>query len=185
MNPLRANFAELYERHLCRHSQFGINVNHFISLVGTYWALYGCAFALLGSIWPLVPPAAFYLGILAFNVPWRVFFVCVLFMAFFFAMLLTLPVLPFWVYLLTLYPFYLLQQWGHRIWDRAHDMTEFNRKYAKGKALFILLTVYELPIQLNFLIFREQAGRNLAPAAPDCAREPETVAGSKRFQVVP
>jgi hypothetical protein len=32
-------------------------------------------------------------------------------------------------------------------------MTEFNRKYKKGFVLFVLLSVYELPILLNYLCF--------------------------------
>src|SRR5262245_25725630 len=135
MNPLRANFAELYQRHLCRHSQFGINVIHLLSLIGTYWALYGFALAVLGSVWPLVGLAGLYLCVLAFNVPGRVFLVSVVFMACFFALLLALPTLPFWVYPLTLYPFYKIQAWSHLIYDRAFDMTEFDKKYPKGLAL--------------------------------------------------
>jgi hypothetical protein len=178
MNPLRANFAELYERHLCRHSQFGINVIHLISLVGTYWALYGLALALFGSVWLLVGLASLYLGVLAFNVPGRVFLLCLAFLGLFLALLLALPLFPFWVYPLTLYPFYKIQAWSHRIYDRAFDMTEFNKKYSKGIALFILLTVYELPIQLNYLVFQPRGEPSTAPAvaAAEAAREPEKVA---------
>ena len=151
MNPLRANFAELYQRHLCRHSQFGINVLHLISLLGMYWGLYGCALDLLGTVWPLLGLAAAYVGILAINVPVRVFLLTLVVMILFFALLLTLPLLPFYIYLLTLYPFYKLQAVSHRFYDKTYDMTEFNHKYPKGAALFILLSTYELPIQLNAL----------------------------------
>ena len=158
MNPLHANFAELYQRHLCRHSQFGINVIHLISLLATYWALYSCAFSLLGTIWPLLAVAALYMGILAVNVPIRVFILTLLFVALFFAVLFALPTLPFYVYLLTLYPFYKLQAVSHRFYDKAYDMTEFNQKYPKGVALFFLLSTYELPIQLNALFQLSFAG---------------------------
>ena len=40
MNVLSADFQELYERHLCRHSQFGINVAHLACVVGTYLAYF-------------------------------------------------------------------------------------------------------------------------------------------------
>src|SRR5262249_16120982 len=43
MNILNANFDELYERHLCRHSQFGINVQHLAGMTATYLALFGIA----------------------------------------------------------------------------------------------------------------------------------------------
>jgi hypothetical protein len=32
-------------------------------------------------------------------------------------------------------------------------MTAFNAKYRKGPALFVLLSLYELPILLNYLVF--------------------------------
>src|SRR5262245_19672714 len=98
MNPLRANIAELYERQLCRHSQFGINVIHLISLVGTYGALNGFALAVFGSVWLLVGLASLYLGVLAFNVPGRVFLLTAAFLALFLGAVCALPLLPFWVY---------------------------------------------------------------------------------------
>lgn len=136
MNPLRANFTELYERHLCRHSQFGINVIHLISLVGTYWALYSFAYGLFESVWLPTGLAASYLAVLACNLPIRVFLVTVAFLGIFFALLSSLPLLPVWVYPLTLYPFYKIQAWSHWICDRAFDMTEFDKKYPKGFARF-------------------------------------------------
>lgn len=177
MNPLRANFAELYQRHLCRHSQFGINVIHLVSVIGTYWALYGCALVLLGSIWLLLGLSAAYLVILAFNMPARLFLLTLVCVGLFFVMLFMLPPLPFWVYPLTIYPFYKLQAWSHRIYDRAYDMTEFNKKYPKGFALFILLSTYELPILLNALFFDLQPNRLAVPTpVVETAREPEGVA---------
>jgi hypothetical protein len=174
MNPLHANFSELFERHLCRHSQFGINVIHLASVLGTYWALYSCAFVLLGTIAPLVALAAIYLGVLALNAPVRVFLVTLTFVGLFFGFVLYLPPLPFWVYPLTLYPFYKVQAWSHLLYSRATDMTAFNKKYPKGFALFILLTVYELPILLNYLVFDP---RDVAiPAGPAVASAPEGVA---------
>ena len=41
MNPFRVNFQELYARHLCRHSQYGINVIHVAAVFGIYLALAG------------------------------------------------------------------------------------------------------------------------------------------------
>jgi hypothetical protein len=156
MNPLHANFAELYQRHMCRHSQFGINVLHLISLIGTYWALYGFIYSLFPSVWLLAGLATIYMGVLAFNLPIRVFLVTLAFIGLFLVGFFALPVLPFWVYPIALLPFYELQQVSHRFYDKAFDMTEFNQKYPKGRALFLLLTVYELPIQLNRLFFGSQ-----------------------------
>jgi hypothetical protein len=98
-----------------------------------------------------------YLVVLALNVPARVLAACVAFAALFAAGFLLLPPLPLWLppvlgpILLVLS--HQVQNWSHRLWDRAKDMTEFNRKYRKGPALFFLLLLYELPILLNYLLF--------------------------------
>jgi hypothetical protein len=166
MNPLRANFSELYERHLCRHSQYGINVIHFISLLGTYWALYGFALSLIGSIWPLLGLGALYAAILAFNVPVRVLLLSVLCLTLFFVALAALPVLPFYIYPLTIYPFYKLQAVSHRFYAKAYDMTYFNQKYPKSFSLFILLSTYELPLQLNALFLDRNRQPRSVPGQP-------------------
>ena len=41
MRLLLVEFNELFERHLCRHSQFGINVLHLIALFAIWYAVYG------------------------------------------------------------------------------------------------------------------------------------------------
>jgi hypothetical protein len=177
MNPLRANFAELYQRHLCRHSQFGINVIHLLSLVGIYWCLYSLVYSLLETVWPLVGLAALYLVIVACNVPFRVFGLTGVFAALLIGLVLAVPPLPFWVYLLPLYPLYKIQIWSHRLYDRAYDMTEFNKKYPKGFALWVLLTTYEVPIQLNYLFLEGAAGMAaaVAPCPPEAVHTPEGV----------
>src|SRR6516165_5222345 len=72
VNLFRVNFQELYRRHLCRHSQFGLNVWHLIAVVGIYYSLYGIAFALPGAPWIVGSVLTAYFVILAVNVPWRV-----------------------------------------------------------------------------------------------------------------
>jgi hypothetical protein len=165
VNPLSANFQELYERHLCRHSQFGINVEHLLCVIGTYLALYGllcwAAFALLpGEYAQWVPLAVVvpYLAVIAPNLPLRVFAAALVFMALFFAAFfalvrLGLPTWPVWIYPLAVLVFYKLQAWAHKIYSKESDMTYFNKKYHKGFALFVLLSIYELPILLNYLFF--------------------------------
>jgi hypothetical protein len=156
MNPLRANFYELYRRHLCRHSEFGINVAHLISVVGTYWALFGLIYGLVQSEWVVVALTAPYLAVLALNIPFRVFVVNAVFMALILAAVFALPRISWWWYLPALVVFHQVQVWSHRYYTRELDMTEFNKKYRKGFALFALLSVYELPILVNYLFF----GRN-------------------------
>jgi len=153
MNILSVNFQELYQRHLCRHSQLGINVDHVMSVLGTYVALCGLFYALGAPEWMVLLAMVPYLAILAFNIPLRVFLVTVLFLGFVFPASSALPRLPFWCYPVMIFLLYKVQAWSHKIYTRQTDMTEFNKKYRKGITLFLLLSIYELPILLNYLFF--------------------------------
>src|SRR5262245_23722654 len=86
MNMLQVNFQELYERHLCRHSQFGINVNHLVSVGGTYIALFGVVYWIFGTEWALAMLAMPYLAVLAFNIPASVFAATVVALALLYAL---------------------------------------------------------------------------------------------------
>jgi hypothetical protein len=44
-------------------------------------------------------------------------------------------------------------------------MTEFNAKYPKGRLLFVVLLVYDLPILLNYLVFDTQRENRAEPEA--------------------
>ena len=164
LSVLRLDFQDLYARHLCRHSQFGINVAHLAALFGTWWAVYGIVWWLVRAAWGVVPAgwvlgalAAAYLAVVATNVPLRIVVVTVLFLVFFIvaclAAFLELPELPVWVYLILVPVFYKLQSWSHRLFTVERDMTEFNRRYPKGPALFVVLLFYEVPLVLNYLVF--------------------------------
>jgi hypothetical protein len=156
MNVLSVDFHELYRRHLCRHSKFGINVAHVVSLLGTYVMLGGLVYALAMPEWILPALIVPYLTILAFNIPLPVFLLNTLFLGMVLLTCWALPALPLWCYPLGIVVFYKLQAWSHRIYRREMDMTEFDRKYPKGFARFVLLSVYELPILLNYLFFGQQ-----------------------------
>ena len=69
MNPINANFMELYRRHLCRHSEFGINILHLIAVVGVYFSLYGIAFSIPGGRWIVAGVLSIYFAVIAKNVP--------------------------------------------------------------------------------------------------------------------
>jgi hypothetical protein len=176
VNVWNANFQELYQRHLCRHSQFGINVIHLAAVIGTYLALYGLGFAVaqgigymlsslsleagvLASKWVLLAITVPYLAILAANLPARVLIATLACVGLFFAVFFALPPLPvwaLWAYPATVFACYKIQSWSHKIYDREMNMTEFNKKYPKGFKLFVLLSIYELPILLNYLLFGKQ-----------------------------
>jgi hypothetical protein len=153
LSLFKVQFQELYERHLCRHSQYGINVSHLATVIGSYFGLFGIAAWLANVPWLWLPVPVAYLLLLGFNVPLRVFVACVGFVVVFFAAFLTLPVLPIWVSLGLIVLSHFVQNWSHKIWTVERDMTEFNKKYKKGLFLFVLLSLYELPILLNYLLF--------------------------------
>ncbi len=154
---LKVNFGELYARHLCRHSEYGINVNHLVSVIGSYLGLFALAFALLPSWWLIAALALPYLILLAFNVPARVFAACSVFLAIFFGSFYLLPALPIWAALILIVGSHYFQNLGHKIYTVERDMTEFNKKYKKGWPLAITLAFYELPILLNYLVFNRTA----------------------------
>jgi hypothetical protein len=153
MSLLRVDFADLYARHLCRHSQFGINVVHLAALFGVWFGVYGIVYALIHVAWLPVVLAAVYLAMVALNAPVRVCVATALFLAGFVVAVLWVPELPIWVYLVMVPVFYELQSLSHKVWTVAADMTEFNKRYPKGSVLFVVLLINEVPLVLNYLLF--------------------------------
>jgi hypothetical protein len=153
MNPLKIDFSELYRRHLCRHSQFGINVLHLVGVAGIYVALFAIAFALPATQWIVGIGLVCYFALLAVNIPMRLLLANIAFIALLFGLYLSLPQVSVWVYVITIFVWHRFQIWNHRIYDKHHAMDEFEEKYKKGPLLFFLLSLYELPILLNYLVF--------------------------------
>src|SRR5262249_28611010 len=125
MNMLRVNFQELYERHLRRHSQYGINVVHLATVIGSYYALFSLAAWLVDVPWVLLAIPAPYFVMLALNVPVRVLAACAVFVAAFFALFFAVPPLLFWLCPVLLVVCHLVQNWSHKVWDLERDMSEF------------------------------------------------------------
>src|SRR5262245_29414630 len=98
MNPFHADFRELYARHLCRHSQFGINVLHLIAVAVIYVALLGMVAALPGAIWIVAVAVSIYAALLARNIPPGLLMVNLLMIAVFVAVFLWLPRMSVWIY---------------------------------------------------------------------------------------
>jgi hypothetical protein len=157
MTLLSVDFADLYARHLCRHSQFGINAIHLIALYGVWFGVYAAIHWLTGAWWLLAALGASYLFLVALNAPLRVTMVTTLFVALLVGSVVAVPVdLPWWVvpiYIVMIPVSYQLQNLSHRIYTRAADMTEFNLRYPKGRVLFFVLLINEVPILLNYLLF--------------------------------
>jgi hypothetical protein len=157
------DFADLYARHLCRHSQFGINLIHLIALYGVWFGVFAAIHWLTGAWWLLVALAASYLALVALNAPLRVIVATAGFLAVFIGTALCVPPdLPWWmlgVYVVMIPASYQLQNLSHKIYTRETDMTEFNRRYPKGRVLFFVLLINEVPILLNYLLFDRQNWR--------------------------
>ena len=153
LSLVRVDFPDLYARHLCRHSQFGINVVHLAAIWGVWYGVYALVYLLVRAEWVPVALAAAYLGLVALNAPARVVVATALFLAVFTAAVLWLPLAPFWVYLIIIPVCYELQSWSHKVFTVETDMTEFNARYPKGPVLFVILLIYEVPLVLNFLLF--------------------------------
>jgi hypothetical protein len=156
LSLLGVDFQELYARHLCRHSQWGINVVHLAALFGLWFGVYAAVYWLVREEWVPLALAAAYLAVIAVNAPFRVSLASAVFLALFLAAVFALPELPIWVYLVMIPVFYKIQSWSHKLWNVERDMTEFNKKYPKGFILFVVLLIYEVPIVLNYLLFNRR-----------------------------
>lgn len=164
--PMRlfvVEFNELYARHLCRHSQVGINVIHLATLANVWYGVYGLLAWITEAGWFLALPMGLYLAVLAPNLPGRTLAATALFAAIVLAAVLLLPQPPSWFFLILIVVSYKIQSWSHRFYVIATDMTEFNKKYAKGALLFVVLLLYEVPIVLQFLLFAPKTRSQAAP----------------------
>ncbi len=163
MNILRVDFYELYQRHLCRHGQLGINLWHLAAVIGIYFSICSLAAVLIRTLFPNLS-VAFQGSILAgLFVPWLAVMIVnlpapLMFVTFLSAILLITaavltPWIPFWLHLIMIPAWHRVQLISHRHYTLHRDMSQFDEKYRKGATLFVLLAVYELPILLQYLIF--------------------------------
>jgi hypothetical protein len=153
MTLLRFDFAELYERHLCRHSQWGNNVAHLAALFGMWFGVYALVFYVTQSALVPVAMALAYLTLVAWNAPLRTVIATAVFLAIFLAAVVWIPPAPLWVYVVMIPIFYEIQVYSHKVFTTEKDMTEFNKKYPKGSVLFLILLIFEVPLVLNYLVF--------------------------------
>jgi hypothetical protein len=169
LSLLHVDFDDLYARHLGRHSQFGINVAHLVALYGLWFGVYATLYqAVLHMQLPagwliIVALAVTYLGLVAMNAPNYVSLATAVFLAVFVASVLILPKLASWwalTFVVMIPVFYKLQSWSHRIWNVADDMSEFNKRFPPGRILSSVLLIYEVPICLNYLMFRRKDWRS-------------------------
>ncbi|MGC3967873.1 MAG: hypothetical protein QM775_11025 [Pirellulales bacterium] len=156
MSLFNADFIELYRRHLCRHSQFGINVLHLVAVVGIYTSLLCLLLKLPAAPWIIGALSTVYLVVLWRTVPASVVVLAAVVLAMLLGLAASIPDVPAWAHLLLIAAWHRFQTWNHRVYHVHHDMSEFAGKYQKGPKLFLLLAFYELPILLNFFLqFRD------------------------------
>lgn len=163
MNILSINFPELYQRHLCRHGQFGINVWHIIAVYGVYFSLVSLPAIAVRALLPqatvitqysvLFLLSVPYLAVLLRNIPWTVFSLSALSVWLLIVAAVATPGIPFWLHLILIPAWHRVQLISHRHYTVHHDMSAFDQTYKKGRTLFLLLAVYELPILLQYLAF--------------------------------
>jgi uncharacterized membrane protein YuzA (DUF378 family) len=172
MNILNINFEELYQRHLCRHSQFGLNVGHLGSVFAVYFGLCAIVWEITARFADYAHPEYIIIGlvtpymlVLLFNVPCKVWLstlamvALIVSTALFVCPLVSLPG-AFANFTMILYVVLILaahkyQNWAHQFYHKERDMSAFKEKYPKGLVLFLLLAVYELPILLNYLVWNK------------------------------
>ena len=163
MNILRINFDELYQRHLCRHSQFGINLWHVLSVYGVYFSIYSLVAFVIRTLLPNFTPTESgllllllslpYLVILVRNTPASVMFLTLVSTALLIICAVLTPGIPFWLHLILIPAWHRVQVISHKRYALQRDMSAFAQKYKKGTTLFVLLALYELPILLHYLAF--------------------------------
>lgn len=152
-------FGELYLRHLCRHSEFGLNVLHIAAVAGVYYSLAGLIRNLASSIfqhsgWLAVAIPLFipYAAVLLRFVPtMTAIFSLLIVVAIVFLQMLSPPI-PIWVHAGLILFWHRTQLWSHRLYTRAYDMSMFSAKYPKGPVLFMVLAVFELPLLVHYFL---------------------------------
>jgi len=163
MNILRVDFHELYRRHLCRHGQFGINLWHILAVYGIYFSICSLAAVAVRTLLPqataldqsLVLAAMFlpYLAVLVRNIPVPVMLLTVLSAVILILAAVSTQSIPFWLHVIMIPVWHRVQLISHRRYILRRDMSAFDSRYRKGRTLFLLLAVYELPILLHYLAF--------------------------------
>jgi hypothetical protein len=158
----RINFNEIYRRHLCRHSQFGLNAQHLIAVYGIYYSVYSLVAILIRHLLPQLDVAAQavtlavlsipYLGVLAANIPVTLLPALVVSIALLIAGSVMQTTIPFWLHIVLIVMWHRFQLWSHKRYTLHRDMSEFECRYKKGGYLFLLLAVYELPILLHYFL---------------------------------
>lgn len=155
MNLFKIEFEELYQRHLCRHSQFGVNVIHFVTLFGIWYSFGGILYWLIPIPWLFILGVVFFM-LATFNLPSQLSLITFLLAMGLCGVIYYAPLPWGWGYLILIPLFNQLQTESHRIYSHEHDVAEFRCKYPPGALLYSILMLYELPLVLNYLFFCRQ-----------------------------
>lgn len=161
LSILSIDFDEVYQRHLGRHSQFGINVLHLIAVYGVYFSIFSVARSAVAAALPQMTWSELTVLLFGLAVPWLAVLMWnvrtgALLLSVLSAILLSLAAavwpLPFWLAIASLPAWHQLQQLSHRWYTEHRDMSRFAAGYPKGARLVIMLAVFELPILLQYFL---------------------------------
>jgi len=153
------HFEELFQRHLCRHSQFGINVLHMVAVLGIYCSVFSLISLLLQRTLPTETAVLRWLLLNLLSVPWLVIlrkntpssvFLLTILSTLSLSATAVILSLPAWIHLILLPLWHQTQQFSHRIYTRHTDMSAFREKYPPGRRLALLLAICELPVLIHY-----------------------------------
>jgi hypothetical protein len=153
LNPWYADFDELYRRHLCRHASWSLNALHLVAVAGIYFSLFGMARGLPYGSWLTAAALAGYFAVVGRNISPALSAASAATLAAIAAVSWAGPQLPLPLHAALVLAWHRLQTWSHRFFRDAYDMSEFAETYRKGALLFVLLSLYELPLLLERLVF--------------------------------
>lgn len=177
----QVQFSELYRRHLCRHSEVGLNVLHLIAVLGVYFSIAGIISAIAAILIPGVPPLAAvaivltpYTILILIYVPFGTASLNLAAIGLVAGLEQTCPWLPAWGHILLIVFWHRVQLWSHHFYTDSFDMSPFAEKYRKGLKLFLVLAVFELPLLIHYFLKLKALRSDLKQLNPETRVRPQT-----------
>ncbi len=181
MRITQVQFSELYRRHLCRHSEIGLNVLHLIAVLGVYFSIAGIISAIALILIPGVPPLTAgaialipYTILILVYVPIGTASLNLAAIGLVAGLEQTCPWLPSWGHILLIVFWHRVQLWSHHFYTESFDLSPFSEKYRKGFKLFLILAVFELPLLIHYFLNLNALQRELKQLIPENHVQPQT-----------
>ncbi|MBL8819844.1 MAG: hypothetical protein JNL58_27715 [Planctomyces sp.] len=174
MKISQIQFSELYRRHLCRHSEFGLNVLHLIAVLGVYFSIAGTISAIAMILFPGVPPLTAvaialipYTILILVYVPIGTAGLNLAAIGLVAGLEQTCTWLPAWGHILFILFWHRVQLWSHHYYTESFDMSPFGDKYQKGPKLFLVLAGFELPLLIHYFLKLKTLRSELEQLVPE------------------